>query len=75
MMHLDYIDNWRFKQFYNLEMYQILNQEVKYDYIIICVYLSFLLYIYIYMMFENALINIITFMFTRIKLPQKYIFK
>ena len=48
MMHLDYIDNWRFKQFYNLEMYQILNQEVKYDYIIICVYLSFLLYIYIY---------------------------
>ena len=29
MMHLAYIDNLRFKQFYNLEMYQILNQEVK----------------------------------------------
>ena len=29
MMHLAYIDNWRFKQFYNLEMYQILNQEVN----------------------------------------------
>ena len=30
MMHLAYIDNWRFKQFYNLEMYQILNKEVNF---------------------------------------------